>query len=55
MAAELYLLDSGAYSVTLTADGDIVHRQQIQVTGARTTVPLTLPPRKLCRLQVSTM
>ncbi len=52
MAAEFYMLGRGTYTVTLHAADRSVQRKEISVTGPRTKLPLRLPARKLCRLEV---
>lgn len=51
--AELYLLDKGPYTLTITGKGGSpLARQAVTVTGPRTRVPLRLPSRTLCQLTV---
>ncbi len=54
MAAELYLIESGSYDLTLTAakNGKILLRAPVRVDGQRTRVQFILPSRKLCVLKV---
>jgi hypothetical protein len=53
--AEFYLLarsDTGAYTYTIIADGETLHSGLCTETGTGYRVPVHLPPRKLCTLNV---
>ena len=50
--AELYLLATGDYVLTLTGPDGEETRQALRVEGTRTRIELELPPRTLCRLTV---
>ncbi len=54
MAAELYLLDKGDYTLTLRSQGQKkpAISKAVKVTGARTRVELELRPRTTCALRV---
>jgi len=53
MAAELYLLPGGTCTMTLkTGDGTVLERRDIVAGGSKTKVAFTLPPRKVCVLEV---
>lgn len=55
MSAELFLLDPGRYELqVMGANADASRRpsQRIEVTGRRTKIQFTLPPRKLCTVRV---
>jgi hypothetical protein len=55
LPAELYLLHRGSYSLTLreAGSGEVLSEQKIEVSGPRTRVELTLPPRTLCVMEVT--
>jgi len=56
MSAELYLLASGDYTVEFrTIEGDPigVEPAKLSVSGPRTRIAFTLPPRRLCRLRIA--
>jgi hypothetical protein len=53
MAAELFLLEEGDYTVTIVAADRELGSQVVQVAGPRTKISLTLPPRILCRLRIT--
>jgi len=54
MEAELYLLMPGTYELRLVPEGASrpPEKKRIEVTGSKTRVSFTLPPRRLCRLEV---
>ena len=52
MAAELYLLDEGQYTVTLAAEKKELLSRTMAVAGPRTRVQYILPPRTLCTLRM---
>jgi hypothetical protein len=56
MGAEFYLLEPGAYTLTLAVDdggsAGPSHEQTFDVTGQRTRVTFALPPRRQCLLHV---
>ncbi|MCP4638805.1 MAG: hypothetical protein GY851_00155, partial [bacterium] len=54
MEAELYVLDPGSYTLSLTVDGQPDPKTlEFEVTGQRTRVPIELPSRKTCLLRVA--
>ena len=53
LEAELYLLATGRYGCELRAGGRLVSDDRFAVTGPRTRITLTLPPRVPCTLHVS--
>jgi hypothetical protein len=57
MAAEFYLLETGKYKLTITAaDGEettLVETNKFVVESRRTRILFTLPPHKLCVLNIS--
>jgi len=52
MAAELYLLEQGRYTLTLVAGNEEPLSQTVAVAGPHTRVQFTLPPRTLCTLRI---
>jgi hypothetical protein len=54
MAAELYLLDDGTYTFLIGQGSDrVLFRREFGVTGPRTRVAFSLPPKQLCRLRIT--
>jgi len=54
MAAELYLLAPGRYTVTLSdAAGRPLSQAPLVVAGARARIAFELPPRRACRLSIA--
>ena len=53
LAAELYLLQKGAYRLTLTPTSGPVLDKPIRVAGPRTRIQFALPPRMLCTLKIA--
>ncbi len=56
MGAELYLLSPGSYTFTLSPRGGQggrrIEGEPLTVSGRRTRIAFTLPPRRLCTLSV---
>ena len=52
MAAELYLLDAGQYTLTLIAENKELLCRTVAVVGPRTRVQFTLPPGTLSTLRI---
>jgi hypothetical protein len=52
MAAELYMLDVGTYTLVVKASGRVLLRRDFSVTGPRKRIAFSLPPRQLCRLRI---
>ena len=56
MGAELYLLESGDYVYAVISDGDDEYNirsiKEFTVTGPRTRIEFSVPPKKLSYLQV---
>jgi hypothetical protein len=53
MAAELYLLQPGPYTVTLKTADQTLTRQQIHLAGPLSKITLKLPSRRLCHLEIA--
>ena len=54
MAADLYLLKPGEYTLEVRAEDEEAVETAFSVTGPRTRVPLTIPPARTCELIVRT-
>ncbi|MFW6163846.1 MAG: hypothetical protein ACODAJ_13835, partial [Planctomycetota bacterium] len=53
LKAELYLLAAGRYACEVRSPEGLVRDDRVAVTGPRTRIALTLPPRVLCTVHVA--
>ena len=53
LAAELYLLQDGPYTLTVKATDRVLLSRSVQIAGPISRVAFRLPPRQLCRFEIA--